>query len=539
MAKPFHIDDPMYIWAARQIQVDPLHFYGFDVNWHGFDQPMAVANKNPPGVSFYLALVAAVFGWSEVGLHLGMLLPAVALGLGVLRLARRLCETPLAAALAVLTMPAVLLSSTTLMADVTMLALWCWAVVLWIEGLADGRAARLLAAGGLAGFAFLTKYMAVSLIPLLLAYSLARRHRPARWAPALLVPLAAVAAYQWWMLATSGHSPLRDVGAYAVSARDATGSDLLGRGLIGLTFLGGCLLTGLFYAPLLWSRRVLLGAAAAIPVGVAAVSALGVLGSHSLRGEDGVRWGLVVQIVLFALCGAQVIALAVLDLLRRRTPESLLLALWVVGPLVFAGFVNWSTSARAVLPTAPAAAILVLRRIEWRRERGASISPPMLLWPLVPGLVAALAVTWADARLASSARTAAAELTQRYADREGRLWFQGAWGFQYYMEALGARRVNFSGSELRPGDVLIVAINNATLAAPPPTALAHLETVTFPAAGWIGTMATPIGAGFYSDVWGPLPYALGAAPEESYLVLEVYRPLRLYLPGQREQRGRW
>jgi hypothetical protein len=225
-----------------------------------------------------------------------------------------------------------------------------------------------------------------------------------------------------------------------------------------------------------------------------------------------------------------VIALAVLDLLRRRTPESLLLALWVGGLFVFAGFVNWSTSARAVLPAAPAAAILVLRRIEWRRERGASASPPLLLWPLVPGLVAALAVTWADARLASSARTAAAELTQRYADRDGQLWFQGAWGFQYYMEAMGARRINFSGSELWPGDVLIVAINNATLTAPPPTALAHLETVTFPAAGWIGTMATPIGAGFYSDVWGPLPYALGSAPEESYLVLEVYKPLRLYLP---------
>jgi hypothetical protein len=304
VAKPFHIDDPMYIWAAQQIQVDPLHFYGFDVNWHGFDQPMSVANKNPPGVSFYLALVAAVFGWSEVGLHLGMLLPAVALGLGVLRLARRLCETPLVAALAVLTMPAVLLSSTTLMADVTMLALWCWAVVLWMEGLADGRAARLLAAGGLAGLAFLTKYMAVSLIPLLLAYSLAEKHRPRRWAPALLVPLAAVAAYQWWMLATYGHSPLTDVGAYSVSARDATGSDLHGRGLIGLAFLGGCLLTGLFYAPLLWSRRVLLVAAAAIPVGIAAVSALEAVGSHSLRGESGVRWGLVVQIVLFARIAA-------------------------------------------------------------------------------------------------------------------------------------------------------------------------------------------------------------------------------------------
>ena len=31
--KPFHMDDPMFLWTARQIQKTPLNFYGFDVNW--------------------------------------------------------------------------------------------------------------------------------------------------------------------------------------------------------------------------------------------------------------------------------------------------------------------------------------------------------------------------------------------------------------------------------------------------------------------------------------------------------------------------
>ncbi len=88
--KAFHIDDPMYLWAAEQIASDPLDFYGFDVNWHGFIEPNYVANKNPPLIGFFLAAVSVVFGWSERGLHLGMLLPMLAL-LGALHgIARRL-----------------------------------------------------------------------------------------------------------------------------------------------------------------------------------------------------------------------------------------------------------------------------------------------------------------------------------------------------------------------------------------------------------------------------------------------------------------
>ena len=89
--KAIHIDDPMYLWAAHQIQSEPFDFYGFDVNWYGNEKSMVEANKNPPLVSFYLAFSAALLGWSELALHLAMLLPAMA---AIVAAARNKMENP-------------------------------------------------------------------------------------------------------------------------------------------------------------------------------------------------------------------------------------------------------------------------------------------------------------------------------------------------------------------------------------------------------------------------------------------------------------
>ena len=47
LAKPFNIDDPLYIWAAQQIQVHPGNPYGFEVNWFGIAEPMWSATQKP------------------------------------------------------------------------------------------------------------------------------------------------------------------------------------------------------------------------------------------------------------------------------------------------------------------------------------------------------------------------------------------------------------------------------------------------------------------------------------------------------------
>src|SRR5262249_24581433 len=75
--KPFHIDDPLFLWAAQHIEKHPLDFYGFQVNWYFSEMPMAEVTKNPPLGSYYIALASTLLGWSEMGLHLAFLPPAI------------------------------------------------------------------------------------------------------------------------------------------------------------------------------------------------------------------------------------------------------------------------------------------------------------------------------------------------------------------------------------------------------------------------------------------------------------------------------
>ena len=146
LGKPLHIDDPVYVRVAQQILESPGDFFGFEMNWHGRPESVAAFNQNPPGVSFYLALAGATLGWSEMALHLAMLLPTLALILGTAALSRRWCASPRTAALTLLTLPAFLVSATTLMADVLMAALWCGAVLFWTDGI-EMRSRRRLIGG--------------------------------------------------------------------------------------------------------------------------------------------------------------------------------------------------------------------------------------------------------------------------------------------------------------------------------------------------------------------------------------------------------
>ena len=178
LGKPFNIDEPLFLWTARQIQAHPGNPYGFNVNWYGAAMPMSSVTKNPPLASYYLALAAKLFGWNEAGMHAAFLLPALAAIWGTYRLARRLCRWPLLAALATLFTPVFLVSATTVMCDVMMLAFWVWAVVWWLEGMEQMHFWKLTAAGLLIGLAALTKYYGACLVPLLAAATLIDRRRP-------------------------------------------------------------------------------------------------------------------------------------------------------------------------------------------------------------------------------------------------------------------------------------------------------------------------------------------------------------------------
>ena len=520
--KAFHMDDPLFLKAARQIRANPLDFYGFRVNWYGTEQPMWEVTKNPPLGSFFLAFASAVGGWSELALHLAFLLPAVAAALGTLLLARRFCAHPVVATLAAIATPAFLVSSTNVMCDVLLVAFWVWAVELWLRGIERRRASLLVMSGVLIALAALTKYFGVALVPLLFVDGLARTRRPGWWAAVLLVPIVALAGYQIWTRNLYGRGLLSDAAAYSSLIRFRSGPLLSSKIVAGLSFAGGCLAPVLFFAPWLWRVRTLaLAGAAGAVLAIAArlvllPKTLGVTGVDSL-----------VQLTLFGLAGAGVVALAAADAWPRRDADSILLGLWVLGTLLFAVLFNWTVNARSILPAVPAVGILIARRLERRpvAVRGGRSLPAA---PLAASIALSLAVAWADWRLADAGRTAAARLAAP-GGLPGTLWFEGHWGFQHYMEARGARALDWRRSRLAVGDRVAIPIDNANVVPLPADAVVHRSIQDFRVLPFLATLNPHLRAGFYLDDWGPLPFAFGRVPPERYVLLEVVRDV---LPGE-------
>ena len=520
IGKAFHIDDPFFIWCARHIQSNPFDFCGPDINWVGRVTPMAAVQRNPPLAAYYMALVGSLFGWSEMALHCGFLLPALAAVIGTYYLARNFCSHPLAVALTTVTAPVFLLSSTSVMCDTMMLALWVWSVFFWVEGLKKEHAAKLGIAAFLIAACSLTKYFGLTLIPLLLAYSLMERRRIGGWLAYFSIPLLAIAFYQWITQRLYGQALLSTAASYATNLR--VGGDLPSKILAGLAFSGGCIVILLLAAPLLWGKKGLaVGLPAAALVGLLVV-AMENVGVFPVVDGGNVKWLFVVQFSLFVVAGVSLVLLAVADLLVQKTSASVLLFLWTAGTFVFACAVNWAVNGRTILPILPAASLLLIRRLETRKSLCGKDGIRRLFAPLGASLAVALLVAVADYRLANSARIAASVMKRELSATSRVVWFEGHWGFQYYMEKLGAKALDKTDLHLSSNEVIVVPLGNSYLFPLPEDRVAFWFERRFQTWKWLTTMSGPSGAGYYSDGWGPIPFVFGRVPAEEYLVFRVF-----------------
>jgi hypothetical protein len=506
LAKPFNIDDPLFIWGARQIYLHPGDPYGFDANWAQTVFPMWNVMDNPPLACYYLALSAGFFGWSEIGLHLAFLLPALAVVLGTRRLAGRFCRHPSLAALATLFTPVFMVSGMTVMCDMLMLAFWVWAVIFWVEGMERNDFGFLALSGLLIALAALTKYYGMSLLPLLLAYGLFRLRRPGRWMIYLLIPLAALYAYQVATIALYGHNLLLNAVRFTAFTKSDSGFSQITAALNALTFTGGCVAAAAFFAPLFWRRLAL----AASGLGAVLIAAILLFSSTAVNSPAGVKF----QIIFWAAAGIGVATLAIADIVQRRDAGAWLLALWVLGTLSFAAFCNWTVNGRSILPMTPAVGILIARRLGQRFPAGDKVWFRGAVICLAASAALSLLVTQADFMLACAVRESARETCAKLHSPGRKIWFQDHWGFQFYMEEQGALAIDLANPALKPGDKFAVPANNTHLRSPKLDISAPSEVITVSKSRFLTTMDGSAGAGFYASLDGPLPFAFGAVPPE-------------------------
>ncbi len=449
--KAFHIDDPLFLWMAQQVSQHPGDPYGFSLNWYGIAQPMFSVMQNPPLGSYYMALAATFLGWSELAMHGAFLVPAVAATLGTFFLARRLCDSPLLAALLTLFTPVFLVSATGVMCDVWLLALWVWSVESWLHGLERHSYRFFFLASVLAAAAALTKYFGASLVPLLAAYTLVRDRRFTYRLLFLLIPVTVIIMYEVMTKAKYGEGLFSNAMIYSWKERTSAEKHLFAQFIIGLSFTGGCA--------------------------------------------------------------------------QRRAANSVLLSLWVIGTFFFAAIMNWSITSRTLLPMAPAVMILLLRRFN---ASGAS-NGRTLWWPLLPAALVSLLVTTADYKFANTARLASSYFQNRFQTEPGTVWFEGHWGFQYYVEQWRAKPVDLEQWTAKPvnqsepgivsGDLVIIPVNNTNISLTLPATTGRREQVNFPQ--FLLATMSPKTAGFYSSIWGPLPWSFARIPPERYLVFRV------------------
>jgi 4-amino-4-deoxy-L-arabinose transferase-like glycosyltransferase len=516
---PFHIDDPLFIWAAQHIQTNPSNPYGFMVNWYGASASMAEITKNPPLTSYYIALMALLLGWSEPALHLIFIAAAIAVAIGTYLIAEKFCSHPLLATLAAVLTPVFFVSSLTVMSDVLMLAFWVFAVYFWLKGIETSQASSLVAGAVLIGACSLTKYFGMTLIPLLLMYSIFRKRAVGVWTLCLAIPVAVLASYQWITHFLYGRGLLLDAAGYATEMRTDLAMFPLAKTYVACSFTGACIATVLFFAWQLWSRAAIVGGAFFILAMTVLFFNASDLGSFAFPQDETTHVLMAIQLSVWGTAGISLILLAALDLYDHRDPESLFLFAWVIGTFLFAGLVNWTTNGRSILPMTIPAGIVIIRRMEKRSKISKRATWPGAVAALALSLAVSFAVSWADAAFAETGRAAAARIND-LSDKPQAVWFQGHWGFQYYMEKIGAKPIDFNHFRPSFGDIVVVPTTNTNLL-PLPPACRHKQTIDVADASWISTMNYKAGAGFYADVFGPLPFAVGRILPERFDIFEV------------------
>jgi hypothetical protein len=393
-----------------------------------------------------------------------------------------------------------------------------------VWGMDKNQWSVLLISAVLIALCALTKYFGMSLILLLFVYSVAKKRKIGTWVLYLLVPVVVLVLYQWATSTLYGRGLLTDAASYASKERWilSPGFKLLWGGLLGLAFTGGSIITVLFYAPLLWSRRILISGVALMVVLIFSLGLVGEISNTIIRSGSRVRWDILLQFGLMSLGGVCIIWIVAADLYKCRDCKSLLLFLWVFGTFVFASFVNWAVNVRSILPIAPAVGILLVRRIDRQGKTARRMVGWRVSWPLILAVIITMSVCWADYTLAGTARDAAKTICKTYMNRQPVVvWFQGHWGFQYYMEARGAKAQDFDNSRPVTGNVIVVPMYNTNQKLLPEDDMSLVWVFDFIPCRWLSTMNPLLGAGFYSGVKRPLPFAFGGVPAEKYGVFAV------------------
>lgn len=505
---PWHIDEPFFLAIARHILRDPLHPLAFDFNWYVRDVPMARINNTPPLFCYLLAGALRISGGGEFLTRACFFPFDLAAAWALLALAGRFLKKPLLPVLIVLAGPAWPLNMSHLMAERVMAGFALPALWLAVRAADEDDAAVWRASAVLAALALLSKYNAVFILPPALLYARARGVSARRLAGWTAAALSGAALYQAANLLSGGGAAGAAWSVTEAAARIPTaGFAHKARSLAAFT-------GGLSLVAAAWGFRLSPSRRAFLLTGAASAFLFGPWFDLARQPRPADRatgflfaWGTCVGLWVLAS--------------GPRAKGSALWRPWLLSVAAMQA-AYWSVLARFVEFLLPPLTFWLWERLEAERPRET-------LRLGLAGLAAALALTaglgtvdwtYAEAQR-SAARAAAAGLAAG-----GRLWCTGHWGLQEYAAEAGARELDRDRGgwdEVRPGDRVVMGRVNTNVIAPPPSLRAAVSRIAVNSRvplrlfrGWNGGEA-----GFYSNVWGFLPWSFSTDPVDEIWIVDA------------------
>ena len=500
LSKAYNIDDVTFLLQAQHMLSDPLHPTAFDMVFHG--QVLRVSKSLVSGpVMATLLLPAVALGGAEWLTHLIQLVLLLLSALSTARLGERLGlsrREGAIAALFVVAAPGVLAMAGSAMPDVPALCFLTLGIERLLAWRSERRKTALFAAVLSLALAVLSRphtLLALGIAALLWTDD-------EDWQKGLgTIVRRSLGALPWLLL-----TGLVLLAVNRLTRDPQAGRDVAGATLSRLmtrwfwhnlaTIPAQWLLTfplvlpwiaadvrGFFRRPSSW-LFLILGGVLGIKLGMGTLPAIY---ARPLA-------------LLFTGLGSAVLMNILIEGVQRRDRVQVALGLWLLISLPATFYDHLPV--KYLVPSAPAMAILLVRRY---RERAPQRLATVVLLSAAVGLVISVLVLRADASLAAIGRRGGQVVAWlRKNDPQKTVWMDGAWGFQWYAVAAGARPMTQTPPYPQAGDLVVVGPQGGQINLLPRRKLIHIERFAA-TAGWV----LGHGAGFFTNGHGALPWSFG------------------------------
>lgn len=525
LGKALHIDDAADIQYVQQILRAPLDPYGFEFDWGEGPRP-AIHNYHPPLKFYYHAAVLWLAGGGrdvyrypsiELILHLSYV-PFVVATVFSLAFLAAYFRAPVLAVAAMWTLGPGYLPGQNAMLDVPALALGLSGTALLARALHRPGERGAGVAGLVLALALLTKYATAIFACFWALWLFVRRVRWSVWFRVFGPAVAGMVV--WSVLSYVRYGWIHPL----VVLRGVPGqTGAQAPGLVGvidsLVFLGGAL-PGVLLFGLFASARSLISILVSLTVALGLYVVRDprlyvVEGRTELMPENLLWWLWLATTGVFCVIegGAAIVS----GLKREGAGEDLLLGGWMLGALVLGAAAAPFVAMRRVLDAAAAATILTTRRhagaiVPRGPVRKAALPAAVFLNVCLGYVVAYSDLVFADVY---------PDFAHRIASQQPRFqqhaWSYGYWGWMYYSIKHGLKRYVPGRDEPAVGDMFVWPDTVAKPAVIPERLMARLRRIfqeycdSYAPARLMSKQA---GAGFYSNAWGPLPYAWSRLPLE-------------------------